>query len=172
MIQARSGPLIKVKNMGYDLETQGKKWVIGVPIKTSNARFQEEAPLLWQRFYSEGLAEKIPNRIDQNLIVVYTDYEGDYTQPFTYLMGCSVSNLNTIPQGMRGIEIAESPYAVFTAHGPFPEAMVQTWHAIWESHILRSYTTDFEVYPPDFDQQNTPEIKIYIALKSIPQRNP
>ncbi|MFC2049197.1 GyrI-like domain-containing protein [Chlamydiota bacterium] len=155
--------------MDYTFEPQNKKFVIGASIKTSNAHFQEEAPLLWQKFYTEELAEKIPNRLDQNLIVVYTEYEGDHTQPFTYLMGCLVSNLKTIPKGLRGIEIAPAPYAVFTARGPFPDAMVGAWHAIWESNIPRAYTADFEVYPPDFDQQDTPEIKIYIALKSSPK---
>lgn len=151
--------------MSYSLEIQGKKCVIGFPIRTSNAQFQEEAPLLWQRFFSENLGESIPNQIDDHLIVVYTEYEGDYTQPFTYLLGRVVSHLKDIPQGMRGIEIKKSPYAVFTAHGPFPDTMAQTWNTIWVSDIERSYTTDFEIYPPDFDQEDTPEIKIYIAVK-------
>ena len=42
--------------------------------------------------------------MNQNLLAVYTDYEGDYTKPFTYMIGCEVSNLSTIPEGMRGIE--------------------------------------------------------------------
>lgn len=151
--------------MSYSLQIQSKKYVIGVPIKTSNKQFQEEAPLLWQRFFTEDLAEEIPNQVDDHLIAVYTEYEGDYTQPFTYLLGRQVSHLEDIPKGMIGIEIEESPYAVFTAHGPFPDAMVQKWHTIWESDIDRSYTTDFEIYPPDFDQEEAPKIKIYIALK-------
>lgn len=151
--------------MSYHREIQGKKYVIGVPIRTSNAQFQEDAPLLWQKFFSENLSVSIPNTIDDHLIVIYTEYEGDFTQPFTYLLGRQVSHLKDIPQGMKGIEIERTPYAVFTAQGPFPDAMAQTWNTIWVSDIKRAYTTDFEIYPPDFDQEDNPEIKIYIAVK-------
>lgn len=154
-------------SMSYAKEIQAKKLVIGIPIKTSNenGRFQKEVPPLWGRFYSENLAEKIPHRLNKNLLAVYTQYEGDYTKPFTYLIGCEVSSLDIIPEGMIGIEIPASPYTVFTAKGPFPQSMMYTWQSIWNSGVKRSYTTDFEVYTPDFNPQNNPEIKIYIGTK-------
>jgi hypothetical protein len=83
--------------MNYNTEKKEKRFVIGIPIRTSNenGRFQKEAPSLWDKFYSENLIEKIPNKVDQNLLAVYTNYEGDYTKPFTYLIGCEVSRLWT-----------------------------------------------------------------------------
>ena len=151
--------------MDYSHEKKATLRVIGIPIRTSNANFQKEVPLLWEKFFRENLGGKIPHRINQNLMSVYTDYEGDYTQPFTYLIGCEVSSLDDIPAGMRGIEIPAAPYAVFTAKGVFPQSMGQTWQAIWNSDVERSYTADFEIYGSDFNPQNNPEVKIYIAAK-------
>ena len=102
--------------------------------------------------------------MNQDLLVVYTDYEGDYTKPFTYLIGCEVSNLNTIPDGMMGVELEASSYAVFTAKGAFPQSMMQAWQSIWASNVKRLYTSDFEIYRPDFNPQNNPEVKIFIAI--------
>jgi HAD superfamily hydrolase (TIGR01509 family) len=151
------------QQMGYTLENQPQKFVIGISVRTSNENFQNEALPLWKKIQDKKLTEKIPNRLNQNLLAVYTSYKGDYTQPFTYIVGYEVSNLNTIPEGMIGIEIPAASYAVFTANGEFPKFMAQTWQAIWNSKLQRSYTTDFEIYPEGFDLQKSPEIKIYIA---------
>jgi predicted transcriptional regulator YdeE len=144
-----------------------KRYVIGISIKTSNEHFLKEAPPLWEKFYAEKLSDKTPNRLNQNLLALYTEYEGAFTKPYTYVIGCEVANLDIIPEGMIGVEIPASENAVYTVKGPFPQAMMQAWQNIWSSPLKRSYTTDFEVYPPGFNQQALPEIKIYIALDKI-----
>lgn len=151
--------------MSYIKENHPKKCVIGISVRTSNEHFQSEALPLRDRFLGERLAEKIPHRLNQSILCVYTDYEGDYTKPFTWLIGCEVSDLKVIPQGMVGIEIPASSYAVFTATGPFPESMMVAWTSIWQSDVKRAYTTDFEVYGPDFNPQKNPRVKIYIAAQ-------
>lgn len=153
-------------HMNYQLTQKDKMFVIGLPIETSNedGRFQREVPPLWERFFRENLAEKIPNRLNPNLLAVYTNYHSDYTKPFTYLIGCQVADLGIIPEGMMGVEIEPSAYAVFTAKGEFPQSMMHTWQAIWNSDVKRSYTTDFEVYSADFNPQANPEVNIYISI--------
>ena len=153
--------------MNYNKETQGKKFVIGVAIKTSNqnGQFQKDVPPFWEKFYREKTVEKIPRRKNKNLLAVYTDYEGDHTNPITYIIGCEVADLSAVPEGMVGIEVAPATYAIFTTKGAFPECMGQAWHTIWHSHIERSYITDFEIYGPDFNPQTKPEVKIEISLK-------
>lgn len=150
--------------MNYVKESQGKKYFIGIPVRTANESFHQDAVPLWTRFFREDLAEKIPNKMNRDLLGVYTDYEGDYTMPFTYLIGCEVIDLKTIPEGMVGLEIGASCYAVFKATGAFPESMLHAWQTIWSSDLKRSYTTDFEVYDAHFNPQNNPEVKIYIAV--------
>ena len=151
--------------MDKEIEKQETIFVIGVSIRTSNedGRYMKEVPPLWDKFYRENMLEKIPNKVDQNLLAVYSDYEKDYTKPFSYLIGCKVSSLDTIPEGMVGIEIKPSSYTVFTTKGAFPQSMADAWHRIWDSKVKRSYTTDFEIYTPDFNPQNNPEVEIFIA---------
>lgn len=152
--------------MNYSIQKKEKKFVIGVPVRTSNqdGSFLKDVPPLWEQFHREQLAEKIPGRLNHDLLAVYTDYESDYTKPFTYIIGCEVRSLNYIPEGMIGIEIQPSKYAVFTASGEFPKSMMITWQNIWRSEVKRTYTTDFEVYHSDFNPQSNPEVKIYIAI--------
>ncbi len=139
-----------------------KIFVVGLSIVTSNETFQTEGVPLWGRFFTDNIAEKIPGRVNSDLLAVYTNYQGDFTKPFTYILGCEVANLNQIPEGMVGLEIDEATYSLYTAKGEFPGSMLETWRAIWTS-TNRAYTTDFEVYPSDFNPAANPEIKIFIA---------
>ena len=151
--------------MDYIQETAAKKFVIGVPLRTSNATCIKEMPPFWEKFNREHTAKKIPNRKNHDLLAVYTDYEGDYTKSYTYVIGCEVSSLDSIPEGMVGIEIPASTYAVFTAKGDFPQSMGQAWVSIWNTALKRTYTQDIEVYSADFNPQNKPDVKIYISIE-------
>lgn len=141
---------------------QSEKKLIGIEIRTSNEEFQSQVPPLWHRFYRDFL-HRIPGRVDGSILALYTDYEGDYTKPFSYIIGCEVAHLDEIPEGMVGKVIPAASYAEFTAKGPFPQSMAQTWQQIWKSPLNRSYTSDFEVYGSDFDPQSNPVVNIYIA---------
>lgn len=156
------------EHMDYMLEKKNKKFVIGISVKTTNENMKsaQDIPPLCSRFYGENLSAKIPNRVDQNILVVYTQYESDYMKPYTCVVGCEVSSLKEVPPGMVGIEIPAHDYAVFTTKGPFPQSVVQAWQGIWSSTMKRSYTADFEVYGPDFNPQTKPEVKIYLAIKN------
>jgi hypothetical protein len=72
-------------------------------------------------------------------------YEGDYTKPYSWILGCEVSSLDEIPEGLVGKVIPESKYAVFTTQGEFPQGLIAAWQAVWKSNLLRSYTSDFEL---------------------------
>lgn len=127
-----------------------KKYFIGQGIRTSNATFMSDIEPLWAAFRPE----RVPGCL--NIMAVYTDYEGDYTKPFTYLVGCEVPHLNTIPAGMTGIEIPAGSYIRYDA--ATPEALGDCWRALWTSDVKRLYTTDYEVYT---DQG----IQLYIAAQ-------
>jgi predicted transcriptional regulator YdeE len=149
----------------YTKEKQNERYVIGLKIRTSNEHHQKDGPPLWERFQKEQIAAKIPNKLNHKLLAVYTDYESDYTKPYSYLVGCEVTSLSEVPKGLVGIKIPEQHYAVFSARGPFPQSMIQTWQQIWASDIHRTYTVDFEIYPAHFNPQQPLDIKIYIAVK-------
>jgi len=148
--------------MSYVKQTNGPMKVIGVSIRTTNADFQKIVGGIWEKFFREE--GKIPRK-NEELLGLYTDYETDYTGPFTYMIGYEVESLDNIPQGLVGIELDPSPYAVFTAKGEFPQSMKDAWGEIWNSNLNRSYTTDFEIYGKNINLQTNPEVKICIALK-------
>lgn len=152
--------------MVYQTEKQGKKLVIGISIRTDNEKCLKDIPEHWGKWMQEQIFEKIPNKINDDVLALYTKYEGDYTKPYTFMLGYEVSTLERIPEGLEGIVIPASPYAVFTSKGPFPQSLGETWQTIWKTPLLRTYATDFEIYPPHFNPQTKPEVKVYIGLNS------
>ncbi len=151
--------------MNYTIEKQKKKFFIGLELRTNNEECSSAMPLHKEKFFKENTLEKIPNKINGNILALYTDYEGDYTKPYSWILGCEVSSLDEIPAGLVGKVIPESKYAVFITQGEFPQGLIAAWQAVWKSNLPRSYTTDFELYRSDFDPQKNPEVKVYIAIE-------
>ena len=142
--------------------------IIGIAIRTTNenAQASRDIPVLWNKFMSEGTIEKITNKIDQTIYCVYTDYEKDHTKPYTTIIGCKVNNLNNIPEGMVGKKIEETYYIKFTAKGNISKGIVfNEWIKIWNSGILRTYQSDFEVYGENAKNPEKAAIDIYISTK-------
>jgi predicted transcriptional regulator YdeE len=147
--------------------------VIGLAVRTNNkaeATGQGEIPKLWQRFMQEGTAAKIPNRADQNLIVVNTDYATDETGEYTYLIGSGVTSTADVPAGLTLKEIPAGSYAVLESEkGPAPVVLPKIWQQIWAMPAKdlggqRAFQADYELYPPDFDPQNV-QVTLHIGLK-------
>jgi predicted transcriptional regulator YdeE len=142
--------------------------IIGMSVRTTNENGQsgEDIPALWNRFMTEGIAAKIPNKIDNALYCVYTEYEKDHTKPYTTLLGCLVSSLDIIPEEMNGKTIEKATYEKFTAKGNLQENIVyKEWMKIWNSDLDRSFTSDFEIYGEKAQNPETAEVDIFIAIK-------
>jgi predicted transcriptional regulator YdeE len=122
--------------------------VIGIAVKTTNENGQSgiDIPALWNKFMTERVLERIPNKINNTLYCVYTDYEKDHTKPYTTVLGCKVESLESIPDGMTGKTIEGGNYILHIAKGNLLQGLVfNEWVKIWNSNIERSYTADFEV---------------------------
>ena len=142
--------------------------VIGIDCRTSNApeAGPQDIPKLWGRFYGEDILIQIPNKVSNEVIALYCDYEGDYTQPYSVLIGCPVSSVDTIPEGMVAKTIPASSYAVFRAIGEHPKALIETWGNIWQqSSLERTYTGDYEVYNEKLFSKSPQEVEVYIAVQ-------
>ena len=100
--------------------------VIGIECRTSNDldAGPQDIPKLWERFYSENLMDQIPNKVSHEVIALYCDYEGDYTKPYSLVIGCQVTSLGEIPKGMVAKVLPASSYAVFNAKGEYPKSFV------------------------------------------------
>jgi predicted transcriptional regulator YdeE len=153
--------------MNPTIEHQKKKFFIGLELRTDNAKCALAMPAHKERFFKDNIHAKIPNKINHNILALYTNYEGDHTKPYSWILGCEVSSLEEVPTRLVGKIIPASKYAVFTTQGRFPEGLIAAWQAVWKSNLPRSYTSDFEVYRSDFDPQKKPEVKIYIAIEGI-----
>lgn len=152
--------------MQVNFESQAKKFIVGIELRTNNQEASSTIPAHWQRFYQENIQAKIPNKKNGNVYALYTDYEGDFTKPYSCILGCEVTSLAVVPDGFVGKAVPESRYAVYTTRGGFPKGLIEAWQAIWKSNLKRSYTTDFEFYLSDFNPQEKPEVKVYIALEN------
>lgn len=142
--------------------------VIGISVRTTNENGQAGTDIvaLWNKFMTEGVLDKIPNKVDNTVYSIYTEYESDYTKPYTTLLGCKVSDISTVPDGMVAMEFNGGNYSNFTAKGDLTEgAVFNKWSEIWEMDLDRAYTADFEVYGVKSQDQTNAEVDIFIALK-------
>lgn len=141
--------------------------IIGITIRTTNENLQcqQDMGALWQRFMAEDIMGQIPNRIDQEIVAVYSDYELDYTKPYSYTIGCRVKNITDLPEGMTAIAIPTQTYAVVTAKGKMPDCLAQSWQEIWQADIERAYNIDFEIYGANSQNRANAEVDIYLSLK-------
>lgn len=58
--------------------TNGFK-IIGISTRTTNKDNQAQKDLgsLWGQFFSENIFDKIPNKVSNEIIAIYTDYKSD-----------------------------------------------------------------------------------------------
>ena len=139
--------------------------IVGVSIITDNQKGTDDINALWERFFKESIGQSISNKTDDIIYAVYSDYEGDHEAPYRLTIGYRVSNDNT-PEALHRVNVKSQEYAVMSAAGKQPNALIETWKAIWSSEDLpRSYTTDFEVYGPRFFEDGVNEVLVHIGIK-------
>lgn len=152
---------------GYTVIQKPSINVIGIECRTSNAPEDgpHDIPRLWGQFYSEDIINKIPNKTSNEIIALYCDYESDYTRPYSLVIGCSVTSLESIPEGMVAKIIPSGSFAVFHAIGEYPTSLIETWSTIWQTRLNRTYTSDYEFYGEKFSSGSPQEVEVYIAIE-------
>ncbi|MDR6458672.1 putative transcriptional regulator YdeE [Chryseobacterium vietnamense] len=142
--------------------------VIGIAVRTTNENGQagKDIPVLWEKMINEDILNSIPNKIDNTIYSIYTDYEKDHTKPYTTVLGCQVENLDTIPEGMVGYSFDGGEYLKFTVNGDLSKDLViNEWIKIWNMELGRTFTADFEVYGKKAQNPSDAEVDIFIAVK-------
>lgn len=115
---------------------------------------------------SEAIAENIPNKMDNSIYCIYSDYEKDHTKPYTTILGCKVSTLATIPKGMVGKTFNEAAYIRYVAKGNMMQGIVfEEWTKIWNSDLKRTFIADFEVYGDKAQNPENAEVDIFIGVE-------
>jgi predicted transcriptional regulator YdeE len=145
--------------------------VMGIEARTTNAREMSgkgAIGALWGRLIKDNLVERIPHRVDNRIIAIYSDYENNKDGAYSYLLGARVSSLNRAPDGMASRSIVAGDYAMFTAKGrPPSEMVVGIWKQIWSletgNKLARAYRTDFEIYSTGVHPADT-LVDVYVGL--------
>lgn len=141
--------------------------IIGISVRTTNENGQagQDIPALWGRFMSEDVLAKIPNKIDDSIYSIYTEYESDFTKPYTTVLGCRVESLEDVPEGLVGFTFEGGDYCKITAKGDLNKGLIYgEWTKIWGMDLKRAYTADFEVYGEKAQNPTDAEVDIFIAL--------
>ncbi len=153
--------------MKYEIVELEEKIIEGIGIKTTNQEGKsiEDIGALWQKFFTEGIYGKIENKLNNKTIGLYTEYEGDYTKPYKFIVCSEVNKKSTNPENRITKTIPKGKYAKFVIKGDVQKSVGQAWQEIWEMNLDRKYTYDFEEYQNNTEDMQNQEIHIYIAIK-------
>ncbi|MEM7650992.1 MAG: effector binding domain-containing protein [Pseudomonadota bacterium] len=138
--------------------------VVGISTVTDNAKGTDDINALWEKFFKDSVGQQILNKTDDAIYAVYSDYEGDHEAPYRLTIGYRVSD-ETTPLDMHRVSVKPQEYAVMSAAGEQPKALIQTWEAIWSSDIDRSFATDFELYGPRFFEMGVNEVLVHVGVE-------
>lgn len=148
--------------------------VAGIAARTSNAKEMTADGVIgkeWARLMQEGLLAKIPNKVDQTIVAVYTDYASDKDGEYTYLLGAHVTADAGLPAGIVARKIPAGKFAVFTTEkGPGPKVVPEAWtriNSLPKSAVGgdRTYLADYEIYDERARDPQSLQADIYIGIK-------
>lgn len=141
--------------------------IIGISTETTNqnGQSQQDIEKLWGKFWGENISSQIPNKLNEDIYAVYTDYESDYMGKYTMIIGFPVTSLEHIPSGMVGREIYIGKCQKFVSKGKMPEAILKTWMEIWGDNTLeRAYRADVTVHGKKYNDGDNAEVETYISM--------
>ena len=145
-----------------------KFYVIGISTRTTNENGQSAKDIekLWGKFWGEEIQKQIPNKVNEDIYAVYTDYESDFNGEYTTIVGLQVNSLKNIPKGFVGITIEKAEYQKFVSKGKMPDAVFNTWLEIWQNKTLnRSYKFDFTIHGKKYYDGENAEVETFISVK-------
>ncbi len=120
---------------------QRPQTVVGLQQRISSGTAFEEIKNHWEHFETADF----PLEERGDLVAIYSDYEGDETQPYNLTIGYFV-DVDKAPEGWTLKQIPAANYGHIHADGPIPDSIVSAWQKVWQSSWNRSFQYDYEVY--------------------------
>ncbi|HTS38030.1 MAG TPA: GyrI-like domain-containing protein [Candidatus Solibacter sp.] len=154
--------------------TQAEVTVTGISARTNNAKEMTGDGVIgqmWGRFMQEGLLGKIPNKVDQSIVAVYTEYASDHDGDYTFVLGARVRPDAAVPEGMVAKKIPAGKFAVFTSdRGPAPKVVPELWMKINSLPKTavggdRTYRADYEVYDDRAGDPQNVVVDVYLGIR-------
>lgn len=144
--------------------------VIGISTLASNAQepIEKKMQKLWGQFFAQNIFENIPHKLNNNIVVLYYDYESNYTGQYTYLIGAQVEPGTKAPADMTYKDVPATNYKVFTTNrGPIGNIILEAWTQIWRledsGKLKRLYQVDYEIHDERARNPENAQIDIYIG---------
>ncbi len=111
--------------MTYEIATLEEFQIIGIYVRTTNENEQSRKDIgeLWQKFSGTNMVEQIPNKENNDIYCIYTDYESDFTGPYTTILGCKVTSIENVPEGLIGKTIPGGKFQHYTSAGKIPDCL-------------------------------------------------
>lgn len=161
------------KQMIYHESSIDAFQIIGIKTRTSNSDEMKGAgriPSLWNTFYSMQILNRIPGKLDQDVVAVYYNYESDANAPYSLLIGAKVKPGTQVPEGMEILNIPTQNYSQFkTKVGEMPGIIFEMWKEIWDlterSELKRKYSYDLEVYGKNAANPKSAQVDLFISVK-------
>lgn len=141
--------------------------VAGLSIVTNNETGAQDINALWERLFEDEIGQKLEEVRENDFIyAVYSNYEGDHTQPYRFTLGYKLAADQTAPADFYTVTTQSDDYAMLAAAGEQPKALIEAWTSIWQSDLDRNFATDFEIYGPRFFEEGVHEILICVGVKA------
>jgi predicted transcriptional regulator YdeE len=116
-----------------------KLYVIGILeiITSKNKDAGIDITVLERKFINNNVIDQIPNKIDNSINFIYTEYKLDYKTTYIAILGCLVSSLENIPKGMIGKALCKKNYTISTTIGNFSGGIVYNeWKKVWSKKLV------------------------------------
>jgi predicted transcriptional regulator YdeE len=126
--------------------------------------FQPRVPGVWEVFFDHKIEEKIVARKNANeLLFLYSDYDA---HGHVEMVGCEVTSVDDVPEGMVAMPVPAGKYLLFEARGPLPAALDTTWNEIRDyfgrnKDCERAFAVDFELHRDDRPEA----VDVFVAVK-------
>ena len=150
--------------MKYQIVELEEKIVVGLKTTNQEGKSMKDIGMTWQKLFTDGIYEKIPSKVNHKTIGLYTNYEGDYTKPYSFIVGAEVSQKLEMEE-VESVVIPKGKYAKFVIIGDVQNSVGQAWQEIWRMDLKRTYTCDFEEYQNNASHKEKQEIHIYLGIE-------
>ena len=130
----------------------------GIAQRASSGR-RDQIGAFWRRFFAEKITQALPQRNNDAIYSLYTEYDSDHTGEYTLLLGYEIPADAEVGEGLTKTTIPASSYAVIDARGPQPDTLIDAWQAVWSSSLARNYSCDFDIH------WGPEAVEIYVSIE-------
>lgn len=118
---------------------------IAAELNINDPDLEKHTNELWTYFYQNDISQVISNIVDERIYFLYPepDEAGNYKATIAY----KTSNIKDVYEGLEGVKIPATKFAVFEQKGTNSEKFISdTWAKIYESDLDYAKGFSLEVY--------------------------